>query len=80
MTAVVLGGRSAAAPVLRYAVHGRAFRSVRMTPTGNGTYRAVIPGRFATFRGVDYAIVAGGVSDLAGYPGPLYHGVGIAIG
>lgn len=80
VTAVVLGGRSAGPVVLRYAVHGRAFRSVRMTPTGNGTYRAVIPGRYATFRGVDYAIVAGGVSDLAGYPGALYHGVGIAIG
>jgi M6 family metalloprotease-like protein len=78
VTAVVLGTHG---PVrLLYRVHGEKFVSVPMRSTGRGTYQATIPGRAVTFRGVDYHIVTGGTSDLGGYPGALYHGIGVAVG
>ncbi|WP_028639152.1 immune inhibitor A domain-containing protein [Nocardioides sp. URHA0032] len=79
VTAVVLGGR-AAPVVLHYRTHDGVWRSAPMRSTGHGTYQGTIPGSVVTFHGVDYYLTVRGRSDLAGYPGPLFHGVGVAIG
>jgi M6 family metalloprotease-like protein len=78
VTAVVLGRHVPV--VLHYRAHHGSWKSVAMHSTGHGTYQGTIPGTVVTFHGVDYYLTAGGRSDLAGYPGPLYHGIGVAIG
>jgi len=78
VTAVVLGKRVPV--VLHYRAHDGQWRTTPMRSTGHGTYQGKIPGAVVTFHGVDYYLTAGGRSDLAGYPGPLFHGVGVAVG